>query len=59
VKFFAEEAARLFAAAEFPFPSDPTLAKWQKESQERYVKFFKQMGETVGRSKRWQRRNSR
>jgi len=53
VKFFAEEAGRLFAAAEFPPPVAPpgeeaNAAKNQKDQQANYVKFFKQMGETVG-----------
>lgn len=48
VKFFADEAARLFAAAEFPAPA-PEQAAQIKAQQERYVKFFQQMSETVGR----------
>ncbi len=46
VKFFADEAARLFAAAEFP-PTDAGAAA-QKAQQQGYAKFFKQMSETVG-----------
>lgn len=46
VKFFADEAARLFAAAEFPQVDN--RVGWQKDAQGRYVKFFKQMSETVG-----------
>jgi hypothetical protein len=48
VKFFADEAARLFTAAEFPAPGNPNQEKWVKDAQGRYVKFFKQMSETVG-----------
>jgi hypothetical protein len=48
VKFFADEAVRLFTAAEFPPPANPDTAKWVKERQGQYVKFFKQMSETVG-----------
>jgi hypothetical protein len=54
VKFFAEEAGRLFAAAEFPSPTPlpgqdvADVAKGAKGRQEGYVKFFKQMSETVG-----------
>ena len=48
VKFFADEAGKLFAAAEFPSGGDPNQAANLKAQQERYVKFFKQMSETVG-----------
>lgn len=57
VRYFADEAARLFAAAEFPAPSQPANltpeqkaanVKWYKERQERYVTFFKQMATSVG-----------
>jgi hypothetical protein len=47
VKFFADEAAKLFAAAEFPAPNANRTAQI-KLQQERYVKFFQQMSETVG-----------
>ncbi|MBY0459614.1 MAG: DUF3160 domain-containing protein, partial [Gemmataceae bacterium] len=40
VKFFADEAARLFGAAEFPGDNAAAV--------KRYVTFFKQMSETVG-----------
>jgi hypothetical protein len=46
VKYFADEAGRLFANAEFPAIDDG--AGWQKELQKRHVAFFKQMSETVG-----------
>lgn len=45
VKFFADEAGKLFAAADLP--TDPQNGEWQKEMQKRVVAFFKQMGETV------------
>jgi hypothetical protein len=48
VKFFSDEAGRLFTAAEFPTPADENQAKWVKERQAQYIKFFKQMSETVG-----------
>ena len=57
VKFFADEASKLFAAAEFPPPPLPremqpeekALAiKAYKDQQQRYVDFFKQMSGTVG-----------
>ncbi|MCI0704766.1 MAG: DUF3160 domain-containing protein, partial [Planctomycetia bacterium] len=57
VKFFAEEAGKLFAAAEFPMPPLPPelkpeekaqAIKRHKDQQKRYVDFFKQMSETVG-----------
>ncbi len=48
VKFFADEAGKLFAAAEFPSPAADQAAQI-KARQERYVTFFKQMSETVGR----------
>ncbi len=48
VKFFADEAGKLFAAAEFPAPGNPDQAAQLKAQQAGYVKFFKQMGETVG-----------
>ncbi len=48
VKFFADEAGKLFAAAEFPAPAADQAAQI-KAQQERYVTFFKQMSETVGR----------
>ncbi len=47
VKFFADEAGKLFAAAEFP-SSDANEADQFKEQQKRYVGFFKQMSGTVG-----------
>jgi hypothetical protein len=47
VKFFAGEAGRLLAAAEFP-ARDPKDAAQLKAQQERYTKFFKQMAETMG-----------
>lgn len=47
VKFFADEAGKLFAAAEFP-STGPDQAAQLKLQKERYVKFFKQMSETVG-----------
>jgi hypothetical protein len=54
VRYFAAEAGRLFAAAEFPLPDVPQgwePAQWAKQHadrQARYVTFFKQMAETVG-----------
>jgi hypothetical protein len=48
VKFFADEAGKLFAAAEFPVPADANTAAQLKAQQVQYVKFFKRMGETVG-----------
>ncbi|MBA4063699.1 MAG: hypothetical protein C0501_08300 [Isosphaera sp.] len=54
VKFFAAEAGRLFAAAEFPLPAAPEgwqPAQWAKQHadrQARYVTFFRQMADTVG-----------
>jgi hypothetical protein len=48
VKFFADEAGKLFAAAEFPTPADPNEAANLKAQQHGYVKFFKQMSETTG-----------
>jgi hypothetical protein len=56
VKFFADEAARLFGAAEFPAPPVPSelkaeekaaAQKWYKDRQGQYVTFFRQMSETV------------
>lgn len=41
-KFFADEAAKLFGAVEYP------LTKEDPAQKERFVKFFKQMSETVG-----------
>lgn len=51
VKYFADEAARLFAAAEFPV--DPRVQPEEKgvppqTQKERFVAFFKKMSETVG-----------
>jgi hypothetical protein len=51
VKYFADEAARLFAAAEFPgdqpVPSEEKGVP-QMTQKDRFVTFFKKMGETVG-----------
>jgi hypothetical protein len=46
VRFFAQEAEKLFAAAEFPAPAGQVAQI--KAQQERYVAFFKQMSETMG-----------
>src|SRR5205823_14195486 len=46
VKFFSDEAGKLFAAADFS--TTEGLAEQTKEQQKRYVAFFKQMSETVG-----------
>jgi hypothetical protein len=48
VKFFADEADRLFGAAAFPVPADANEAAQLKAQRDRYTKFFKQMSETVG-----------
>ena len=50
VKFFADEAGKLFAAAEFPAGAGvPPREKGQPQGQQaRYVAFFKQMSTTVG-----------
>src|SRR5262249_46642652 len=47
VKFFADEAGRLFGAAEFP-AADPNAAAQAQAARDRYVAFFKKMSDTVG-----------
>ena len=47
MKFFTDEAGKLFAAAEFP-TNDPDQKQIVKVMQDRYVNFFKQMSDSIG-----------